>query len=113
MQSEDGMQGCAGCADEDKDRQTHTHTHTQLDKKNLVIMEEETRHMRGCTRKIRTSQCLKDTKEEHFPHSIVDTWNGLKVEVVTATNINKFKKMFNIWRQDTMSPARTLYNTTR
>ena len=31
-------------------------------------------------------------------------WNGLK-EVVTATNIHKFKEMLDIWRQDTIIPA--------
>ena len=28
----------------------------------------------------------------------MDTWNGLKGEVVTATNIHKFKEMLDIWR---------------
>ena len=54
--------------------------------------------MRGNSRKIRKSRCLKDTKKDSFPHRIVDTWNGLKEEVVTATNIHKFKEMLDIWR---------------
>ena len=66
----------------------------KLDTQNLVMMEEETRQMRGHTRK---SRCLKDTEKHNFPQRIVDTWNGLKEEVVTATNIHKFKEMY-IWR---------------
>ena len=76
----------------------------KLDEQNLV-MEEETRQMRGHSRKIRKSQCLKDTKKYSFPHRIVDTWNGLKEEVVTATNIRKFKEMLDICRYGDMSPA--------
>ena len=60
----------------------------------LVMMKEETRH----SRKIKKSQCLKDIKKYSFPHRIVDTWNGLKEDVVTATNIHKFKEMLDIWR---------------
>ena len=50
--------------------------------------EREDRH----SRKIRKSRCLKDIKKYSFPHRIiiiVDTWNGLKEEVVTATKIHK------------------------
>ena len=47
--------------------------------------EREDRH----SRKIRKSQCLKDIKKYSFPHRIVDKWNGLKEEVVTATKIHK------------------------
>ena len=55
-------------------------------------MEKEIRQMRG------KSRCLKDTKKYSFPHRIVDTWNGLKEEVVTETNIHKLKEMLDIWR---------------
>ena len=78
---------------------THTHTHT-LDTQNLVMMEEETKQMRGNTRRIRKSRCLKDTKKYSFPHRIVDTWNGLKEEVVTATSMHKYKEMCDIWRYE-------------
>ena len=67
----------------------------KLDNQNLV-MEEETRQMRGPSRKIKKSQCLKDTRKYSFPHRIVDTWNGLKEEIVKATSIHKFKKMLDI-----------------
>ena len=60
----------------------------KLDTPNLVMMEEETRQMRGHTRKIRKSHCLKDTKKYSLPLRIVDPWNGLKEEGVTATNVH-------------------------
>ena len=41
---------------------------------------------------------LKDIKRYSFPHRTVDIWNELKEEVVTATNIHKFKEMLDIWR---------------
>ena len=58
---------------------------------------EETQQIRGHSRKIKKSRRLKDTKKYSFPLSIVDTWNDLKEEVVTATNIHKFKEMLDIW----------------
>ena len=69
----------------------------KLDHQNLVMMEEETRWMRGHS-KIKKSRCLRDTRKRSFPHRIVNTWNGLKEEVVEATNIHKFKEMLDIWR---------------
>ena len=62
------------------------------------MMEEETRQMRGHSRKIKKSWCLKDIKQYSFLHRIVDALNGLKEEVVTAMNIHKFKEMLDIWR---------------
>ena len=49
----------------------------KLDKQNLVMMEEKTRQMRGHSRRIKKSRCLKDTKKYSFPHRMGDTWNGL------------------------------------
>ena len=49
-------------------------------------------------------------------YRIVDIWNGLKEDVVETTSVHNFKEIFRymeIWRQDTMSPAQTMYNTTR
>ena len=67
--------------------------------------------MRGHSEKIK-SQCLKDIKKYNFPLTTVDIWNELKEEV-TATNTHIFKEILEIWRQDTMRLAQTLYNTTR
>ena len=78
-------------------------------------MEEETRQMKEHSRKIKKESVSKGYKMYSFPHGIVDTWNGLKEEGVTATNIHKFKEMLDIWRYGdrTLSLARTLYNITR
>ena len=54
--------------------------------------------MRGRTRKIKKSQCLKDIKNYSFPHRTVDIWGELKKEVITAINIHEFKEMLDIWR---------------
>ena len=70
----------------------------KLDNQNPLMIEEETRQMRGHSRKIKKSQCLKDTRKYSFPHRIVDIWNGLKEEVFEATSIHKFKEMLDIWR---------------
>ena len=40
----------------------------------------------------------RQDKKYSFPHRIVDTRNGLREKVVTATNIHKFKEMLDIWR---------------
>ena len=45
----------------------------KLDMQNLVMMEEETRQMKGHSRKIKKRRCLKDTRKYSFPHRIVDT----------------------------------------
>ena len=70
----------------------------KLDNQNQVMMEEETTQMRGHSRKIKNGWCLKYTRKYSFPHRIVDTWNGLKEEVVEATSIHKLKEMLDIWR---------------
>ena len=62
------------------------------------MMEEESRQMRGHSRKIKKSRCLKDTRKYSFPHRIVDSWNGLKEEIVEATIIHKFNEIMDIWR---------------
>ena len=62
------------------------------------MKREETRHMRGHSKKIKESWCLKDIKKYSFPHRTVNIWNGLKEEFVTATNIRKLKEMLVIWR---------------
>ena len=59
-------------------------------------MKEETRQTKRHSNKIEKSRCLKDIEKYNFPHRTVDIWDGLKEEV-TATNIQKFKGMLNIW----------------
>ncbi|MPC25848.1 hypothetical protein E2C01_018971 [Portunus trituberculatus] len=58
-------------------------------------------------------QCVKDIGKYSFPCRMIDKWNVLNNEIVTAQNVHNFKEELHKWRQDTMSPTRTLYNTTR
>ncbi|MPC08960.1 hypothetical protein E2C01_001559 [Portunus trituberculatus] len=58
-------------------------------------------------------QCMKDIGKYSFPHRTVEKWNALNNEVVITHNVHNFKEKLDKWRQDTMSPTRTLYNTTR
>ena len=65
------------------------------------MMEEETGQMRGHSRKIKKSWCLKDIKKYSFPHRIVDALNGLKEEVVTAMNIINSRKCWKYGDMET------------
>ncbi|MPC23035.1 hypothetical protein E2C01_016070 [Portunus trituberculatus] len=38
------------------------------------------------------SQCLKNIRKLSFPHRMVDIWNGLSEEIVTAESVQKFKE---------------------
>ncbi|MPC99594.1 hypothetical protein E2C01_095019 [Portunus trituberculatus] len=60
-------------------------------------------------------QCVKDIGKYSFPHRMMEKWNALSDEVVTAHMCITLKKNWinGDWRQDTISPARTLYNTPR
>ncbi|MPC24417.1 hypothetical protein E2C01_017497 [Portunus trituberculatus] len=81
-------------------------------KKDLMLVTED-RSTRGHVKKIRMRQCVKDIGKYSFPHRMVEKWNALNNEVVTAHNVHNFKEKLVKWRQDMMSPARTLYNTTK
>ncbi|MPC08767.1 hypothetical protein E2C01_001358 [Portunus trituberculatus] len=37
------------------------------------------------------SQCLRNIKKFGFPHRMVDIWNGLSDEILTAESVHKFK----------------------
>ena len=65
----------------------------KLDNLNLVMMEEETRQMKGHSKEIKKESVFKGHKKAHLA-----TWNKLKEEVAEVTNIHKFKEMLDIWR---------------
>ena len=58
---------------------------------------------------------MKDTKKYSFPQRNIDTWNGLKEEVIMAKNVHQLKEKLDkhIYRQDHTSAAQALYTTTR
>ena len=65
------------------------HTHTQeTDRKDLLLRgEREAGYLRGHEKKLRKGRCLKKhTKKFSFPHRSIDTWNGLKEQIVMATS---------------------------
>ena len=46
---------------------------------------------RGHSKKLKKERCLKDVKKYSFPHRVIDMWNGLEEEIVSAISVNKFK----------------------
>ncbi|MPC32987.1 hypothetical protein E2C01_026325 [Portunus trituberculatus] len=58
-------------------------------------------------------QCVKDIGICSFPDRTLEKWNALSDEVVTAHNEHNFKEKLMTMRQNTMTPARTLHNTTK
>ncbi|MPC39062.1 hypothetical protein E2C01_032581 [Portunus trituberculatus] len=80
----------------------------KIDKEDLVLVTEEDGRTRGHV-KIRMRQCVKDVRK----YRTVEKWNALSGKVVTPHNVHNFREKLDKWRQDTMSPTPTLYNTTR
>ena len=58
------------------------------------MMNEENGQTRGHSRSGRTG-CLKDIKKYSFLHRSINIWDILDDEVVTATNIHKFKEILD------------------
>ncbi|MPC22543.1 hypothetical protein E2C01_015562 [Portunus trituberculatus] len=71
----------------------------KIDNEDLVLVTEDRRTI-GHVKKIRMRQT-------------VEKCNALNNEVVTAHNVHNFKEKLDKWRQDIMSLAWTVYNTTR
>ena len=44
------------------------------------------------------SHCSRDIRKYSFPHRIVDVWNGLRDDIVEATNIHAFKDKLDKYR---------------
>ena len=65
------------------------------DKHNLVMINEGN-EQKGHSKKIRKNQCLKDIRKYSFSHLTVDIWKELNEDVVTATNIHRFKDMLDL-----------------
>ncbi|MPC90952.1 hypothetical protein E2C01_085957 [Portunus trituberculatus] len=66
---------------------------------------------RGHVKKIRMRQCVKDIGKYSFLLTMVEKWNALCDEVVTAHNVHIFKEKLDKWRHG-CSPAQILYYTT-
>ncbi len=64
----------------------------------VVLIEDGSRRTRGHTRKIVKEHCSSDIKKYSFPHRTVDVWNGLRQDIVEATNIHNFKDKLDKYR---------------
>ena len=42
--------------------------------------------------------CLKDTKKYSFLQKSIDTWNGLKEEMIMAKNVHQLKEKLDKYR---------------
>ena len=57
----------------------------KIDEQDLVVLKEDDGgRMRGHSKSIRKRQCLRDIKKYSSPHRMMDVWNGLSEEIVTA-----------------------------
>ena len=65
----------------------------ETDRKDLILKRKgEVRNLIGYMKKLQKGICLNDTKKYSFPQRSIDTWNGLKKEVVMAKNVHKLKE---------------------
>ncbi|MPC48451.1 hypothetical protein E2C01_042224 [Portunus trituberculatus] len=69
-----------------------------IDKEDMVLVTEEAGRTRGQAKKIRKRQRVKDIEKYSFPHRMVEKWNALSDEVVTAHSVHSFKKKLDKWR---------------
>ena len=61
----------------------------KTDRKYLLLRRKgEARNVRD-TRKLQKGICLNDTKKYSFPQRSIDTWTGLKEEVIMAKNVHQ------------------------
>ena len=55
------------------------------------IFNTEKWRTRGHKYKMRKKRCRSDIKKESFPNRVIETWNRLDEEIVTAKNTQLFK----------------------
>ena len=61
----------------------------KVDRDDLFVWNRRSTRAHGM--KLRKTRCLRDIKKYSFPYRIIDTWNGLDSEIVSAKNIHEFK----------------------
>ena len=49
-------------------------------------------------KKLQKGICLNDTKKYSFPQRSIDTWNGMKEEVIMAKNVHQLKEKLDKYR---------------
>ena len=60
----------------------------ETDRIDLILRRKgKVRNLRGHKKKLQKGICLNDTKKYSFPQRSIDTWNGLKKEVIMTKNL--------------------------
>ena len=71
----------------------------ETDRKDLILRRKgEAKNLRGHNKILHKGICLKDTKNYSFSQRSIDTWNGLKEEVIMAKNVHQLKEKLNKYR---------------
>ena len=66
----------------------------ETDRKDLKLRRKgEARYLKGYKKKLQKGICLNNTKKKYsFPQRSIDTWNGLKEQVIMAKNVHQLKE---------------------
>ena len=65
----------------------------ETERKDLILTRKgAARNLRGHKKILHKGICLKNTKMYSFPQRSIDTWNGLKEEVIMAMNAHQLKE---------------------
>ena len=71
----------------------------ETNREDLILRRKrEARNFRGHKKILHKGICLKDTKKYNFPQRSIDTWNGLKKEVIMAKNVHQLKEKLDKYR---------------
>ena len=65
----------------------------EIDKPDFIQFSNRT--TRGHSKKIQKKRGDKDVRKYNFPNIIIDQWNSLPEQIVSAKNINQFKKLYD------------------
>ena len=65
----------------------------EIDKQDFIQFSNRT--TRGHSKKIQKKRGDKDVRKFNFPNRIIDQWNSLPEQIVSAKNINQFKKLYD------------------
>ena len=60
--------------------------------------KEKAKYLRGHKKELQKLICSNDTKNNSFSQGSIDTWNGLKEEVIMVKNVNQLKDKLNKYR---------------
>ena len=64
-----------------------------MDKQDFIQFSNRT--TRGHSKKIQKKRGDKDVRKFNFSNRIIDQWNSLPEQIVSANNINQLKKLYD------------------